>query len=196
MRDRDQIAHELHDVVTHHLTVMVASASAAKRRLTLDTATTTLSTIETSGRDALVEMRRMLGRLQMEETGPPGLDQLPALVTRVEQAGLPVRLIVRGHRRPLPGDVDENAYRIVQEALTNVLKHAGPTRARVEVGYRSEAVQLRIYDFGVGAVPGADGYGLDGMRQRVARLGGEIAIDTGPNRGFHVAVELPVSACS
>src|SRR5262249_12413152 len=138
MRERERIARELHDVVAHHLTVMVAGASAAKRGSTLDEAALTLGAIEAAGRDALVEMRRMLGRLRIEpeETGPPGLDQLPTLVARVEQAGLAVRLTVLGDRRPLPDDVDANAYRIVQEALTNALRHAGPTRAGVVVGYQ------------------------------------------------------------
>jgi signal transduction histidine kinase len=195
MRERDHIARELHDVLAHHLTVIVASASAGKRGSTLDGAALVLDIIETAGRDALVEMRRLLGRLcvEREETGPPGLDQLPTLVARVEQAGLPVRLTVRGNPRPLPESIDMNAYRIIQEALTNALKHAGPTRAGVVVGYRPGALRLRIYDFGVGGVAGSDGYGLDGMRERVTRLGGEIAVGPGPGGGFQVAVDLPVN---
>ncbi|MFL6140549.1 MAG: sensor histidine kinase [Labedaea sp.] len=193
LRERARIARELHDVVAHHLTVMIASASAAKRQLTLDGANLTLGVIETVGRDGLVEMRRLLGRLRIEEeTGSPGLDQLPTLVARVELAGLPVRLTVRGDRRPLPDNVDVNAYRIVQEALTNALRHAGPTRARVVVGYLPEWLRLRIFDFGVGGGAGSDGYGVDGIRQRVARLGGAIAVGPGPGGGFQVAVDLPV----
>ena len=161
----------------------------------MDAAAHALGTIETAGRDALVEMRRLLERLRIEpeETEPPGLDQLPTLVARVEQAGLPVRLTLRGEPRPLPDCVDANAYRIIQEALTNALKHAGPTRANVVVGYQPEALRLWIYDFGVGGVSGSDGYGLDGMRQRVARLGGEIAVGPGPGGGFQVAVDLPLN---
>jgi signal transduction histidine kinase len=194
MWEREHIARELHDVVAHHLTVMIAGASAAKRGSTFDEARLALGTVETVGRDALVEMRRLLGRLRIEpeETGPPGLDQLPSLLARVEQAGLPVRLTVRGDRRPLPDSIDLTAYRIIQEALTNALKHAGPTRAGVVVGYRPRALRLRIYDFGVGGVAGSLGYGLDGMRQRVVRLGGEIAVGPGPGGGFQVAVDLPV----
>jgi signal transduction histidine kinase len=195
MWERDHMARELHDVVAHHLTVMVASASAAKRGLTLDVATLALGVIEAVGRDALADLRRVLGRLSIEneETGPPGLDQVPALVARVEQSGLPVRLTVRGDRRPLPDHVDANAYRIVQEALTNTLKHAGPTRASVRIEYRPGALRLRIRDFGVGGIPGTGGYGLAGMRRRVARLGGEIVV--GPRRegGFEVAVDLPLN---
>lgn len=193
-REREQLARELHDVIGHHLTVMVAGAGAARRALTPDQATLALGAVETVGRDALGEMRRLLGRVcvELRETGPPGLDQLPALLTRVEQAGLPVRLTVRGERRPLPDCVDANAYRIIQEALTNALRHAGPTRADVVVGYQPGALRLWIHDFGVGATAGCDGYGLDGMRQRVAWLGGEIAVGSGLDGGFHIAVQLPV----
>lgn len=195
MREREHIARELHDVIAHHVTVMIAGASAAKRGLTFGEARLALGAVETVGRDALIEMRRLLGRLHIEpeESGPPGLDQLPTLVARVERAGLPVRLTVRGDRRPLPECVDANAYRIIQEALTNALKHAGPTRADVVVGYQPAALRLWIYDSGVGGAMGSDGYGLDGMRQRVARLGGEIAVGPGPGGGgFQVAVDLPV----
>src|SRR5690349_19629275 len=138
MREREQIARELHDVIGHHVTVMIAGASAARRTLIYDDATLALGAVETVGRDALAELRRLLGRLRIEpeEAGPPGLDQLPTLVARVEQAGLPVRLTVHGERLPLPDGVDANAYRIIQEALTNALKHAGPTRADVVVGYQ------------------------------------------------------------
>ena len=197
LRERERIAGELHDVIGHHVTVMIAGASAAKRGLAFDDATLALGAVETVGRDALDEMRRLLGRLRVEseEAGPPGLDQLPTLLARVEQAGLPVRLTVYGERRPLPDGVDANAYRIVQEALTNALKHAGPTRADVVVGYQPRALRLYVNDFGAaGAIKaaGSDGYGLDGMRQRVARLGGEIAIGPGPGGGFQIAVNLPV----
>lgn len=194
MRERERIARELHDVIAHHVTVMIAGASAANRMSTFDEATLALRTVETVGRDALVEMRRLLGRLHIEseETGPPGLDLLPALLARVEKAGLPVRLTVRGDRRPLPDGVDANAYRIIQEALTNALRHAGPTRADVVVGYLPCALQLWIYDFGVGGTVGSDGYGLNGMRRRVARLGGEIAVGPAPGGGFQVAVDLPL----
>src|SRR2546429_4369051 len=154
MREREHIARELHDVIAHHVTVMIAGAGAAKRGLTFDEATLALGAVETVGRDALVEMRRLLGRLRIEpeETEPPGLDQLPTLMARAEQAGLPVRLTVRGERRPLPECGYANAHRIIQEALTNALKHAGPTRADVVVGYQHQALRMWIYDFGVGGV--------------------------------------------
>jgi signal transduction histidine kinase len=194
MREREQMARELHDVIGHHVTVMIAGASAAKRTLTFDDATLALGAVETVGRDALAEMRRLLGRLRIEpeDAGPPGLDQLPTLVARVEQAGLPVRLTVHGERRPLPDGVDANAYRIIQEALTNALKHAGPTRADVVVGYQPSALRLCVNDFGVGGAARSGGFGLDGMRQRVAGLGGAIAVGPGPAGGFQIAVDLPV----
>jgi len=196
IREREHIAGELHDVIAHHLTVMIAGARAAKRVSTFDETIRALCAVETVGRDALAEMRRLLGRLRIEpeETGPPGLDQLPTLVARVENAGLPVRLTVRGDRRPLPDGIDANAYRIIQEALTNALKHAGPTRADVVVGYHPGALRLWISDFGVGEVAGCEGFGLTGMRQRVARLGGEIATGSGPDGGFQVTVALPVNS--
>jgi signal transduction histidine kinase len=195
MHEREHIARELHDILAHHVTVMIAVVNAAKRRLTFDDATIELGAVETVGRDALAEMRRLLGRLHIgpEQIGPPGLDQLPMLMARVEQAGLSVRLTVRGEQQPLPECVDANAYRIIQEALTNTLRHAGPTRADVVVGYQPRALQLRIHDSGVGGVAGSGGYGFDGMRQRVARLGGEIAVGPRPGGGFEVAVELPVN---
>ncbi|TCO54215.1 sensor histidine kinase [Actinocrispum wychmicini] len=197
-REHTHIARELHDVVAHHLTVIVAGASAAKRMSTSNGASETLGVIETVGRDALVEMRELLGRLHTDQVpaGPPRLDQLPDLVTRVGQAGLPVRLTVLGDRRPLPDDVEAHAYRIIQEALTNTLKHAGPTRAGVVVGYHPGWLRLRIHDEGHGhgrPWPGA-GYGLVGMRQRAAQLGGVIAVGPGPDGGFQVAADLPVPA--
>jgi signal transduction histidine kinase len=194
VREQAHIARELHDVVAYHLTVIIAGASAAKRVSAGDEKTAALGTIETVGRDGLVEMRRMLGRLHtQDDVHPPGLDQLPTLVARVEQAGLPVRLTVQGDRLPLPHSVDSNAYRIIQEALTNTLKHAGPTQAGVVVGYRPGSLRLRIYDEGHGRLPAVlEGCGLAGMRQRAALLGGRIAVGPGLDGGFRVAVDLPV----
>ncbi len=195
MRDREYIARELHDVVAHHVTVMIAGASAARRCPSFGDATLALGNVETVGRDALAELRRLLGRLRIEpeDTGPPGLDQLPKLMTRVEQAGLPVRLTMHGDPRPLPAAVDADAYRIIQEALTNALKHAGPTRADLVVAYHPDALRLWIHDFGPGAATPSGGYGLDGMRHRVTRLGGTIAMGPGPGAGFQIAVDLPVN---
>jgi signal transduction histidine kinase len=194
MREQAHIARELHDVVAHHLTVVVAGASAAKRVAESGETASALATIETVGRDALVEMRLLLGRLHTEqdELSPPGLDQLPILVARVEQAGLPVLLTVQGDRRPLPHGVETNAYRIIQEALTNVLKHAGPTRAGVLIGYRPGSLWLHVHDEGGGGSGFLDGYGLRGMRQRAAQLGGRIVVGPSPDGGFQVAVDLPV----
>jgi signal transduction histidine kinase len=197
MEEQAHIARELHDVVAHHLTVIVAGASAAKRVSAGEETASVLGSIEMAGRDALIEMRRILGRLHAEQDDapPPGLDQLPTLLARVEQAGLPVRLTVQGDRPSLPDGVELNAYRIIQEALTNALKHAGPTRANVMVGYRPGSLLLRIHDQGRGGPPGfLDGYGLTGMRRRAAQLGGDIAVGPGPDGGFRVVVNLPVKA--
>lgn len=197
MQERSHLARELHDVIAHHLTVIVAGASAANRAATPEDAKTALGTIETVGRDALVEMRRLLGRLHAGQgtAVPPRLDQVPALVARIEQAGLPVCLTVRGDRQPLPDGVESNAYRIIQEALTNTLRHAGPTRAGVVVEYRPGRLRLRIHDEGhAAATRTGEGYGLDGMRQRATQLGGEIEVGPGPDGGFRIEVDLPVPA--
>ncbi len=197
MQEQAHIALELHDVVAHHLTVIAAGASAAKRVVAGEETASVLGSIETAGRDALVEMRRILGRLHAEqdEAPPPGLDHLPTLLAQVERAGLPVRLTVQGDRPSLPDGVEVNAYRIIQEALTNALKHAGPTRADVMVGYRPGSLSLRIHDQGRGGHPDfLDGYGLTGMRRRAAQLGGDIAVGPDPDGGFRVVVNLPVQA--
>jgi signal transduction histidine kinase len=195
-QEQAQMARELHDVVAHHLTVIVAGASAAKRMTESGESASALATIETVGREALVELRLLLGRLHAEqdELSPPGLDQLPVLMARVQHAGLPVLLTVQGDRRPLPHGVETNAYRIIQEALTNVLKHAGPTTAGVLVGYRPGSLRLHIHDEGGGGSGFFDGHGLRGMRQRAAQLGGRIAVGPGPEGGFQVAVDLPVES--
>jgi signal transduction histidine kinase len=194
-REHTYIARELHDVVAHHLTVIVAGASAAKRVPTPDNAKAALGTIETVGRDALVELRELLGRLHTDQgtPTPPRLEMLPSLIARIEEAGLPVRLTVRGGPQPLPVSLEANAYRIIQEALTNTLKHAGPTRAGVVVEYRPGGLRLRVHDKGHGVTtPCGEGYGLDGMRHRAAQFGGVIETGPGPDGGFQITVDLPV----
>jgi signal transduction histidine kinase len=123
----------------------------------------------------------------------PGLERLPALVARLGSAGLPVELVVSGQARPLPAEVESSAYRIVQEALTNALRHAGPTRATVVLGYRPGALELRVRDEGRGSPHGvAAGQGIVGMRHRAALLGGEVTAGPGPDGGFQVTATLPV----
>ncbi len=182
--EKSRIARELHDVVAHNVSVITAQATGAQRVFDTEPelARDALHSIETTGRGALTEMRRLLGVLQLEtddaEIEPqPGLDQLPFLIAQMERSGLPVDLQVSGEPRPLSSGVQLNAFRIVQEALTNTLKHAGPSRARVELSYRPDHLDVRIVDDGRGfdadAVPG---HGLIGMRQRAAMLGGELAV--------------------
>jgi signal transduction histidine kinase len=199
--ERARIARELHDIVAHHVSVIVALAGASGRVFDTEPAhaRTALRSVETIGREALTEMRRLLSVLRTEDHGAnhapqPGLSEMPALVAQVEQAQLPVELAVRGEPRRLSPGVELNAYRIVQESLTNTLKHAGPTRATVVVHYRADTLELRISDQGRGiaVAPPAMGHGLLGMRQRASLLGGKLTAGPGPLGGFQVTAVLPV----
>jgi signal transduction histidine kinase len=200
-QEQARIAREVHDIVAHDLSVIVAQAGAARRVFTAkpQTAAAALGSIEAVGRDALDGLRRLVTLLRTEveksERSPqPSLDRLPWLLAQVQRAGIPVELSFRGRPRPLSATVELNAYRIVQEALTNVIKHAGRTRARVVLEYREEDVRVEVRDFGRGSAnsPSA-GYGLISMQQRAAMLGGELA--AGPvTRGFLVSARLPLAA--
>jgi signal transduction histidine kinase len=153
--------------------------------------------VELAGRSALTEMRRLLGAMHDGEDADlapqPGLDSLDALVERVGRAGLPVRLQVEGDAVQLPRAVDLSAYRIVQEGLTNSLKHANASRADVTVRYASDAVQVEIRDDGVGAgTTDGLGHGLVGVRERVKIYGGEMNAGTAPEGGFVLRARLPV----
>ena len=182
--ERARIARELHDVVAHKLSIMVVQAGAERRAIGDERPETTevLQTIEDTGRGAMAEMRRLLGMLRRSDdelalAPQPSLSHLDDLVAHVREAGMPVDLRVEGEPRALPPGIDLSAYRIVQEALTNALKHAGPARARVTVRYGETELDIEIADDGAGAtepVP-AGGHGLVGMRERVALFGGEIA---------------------
>ena len=196
--ERARIARELHDVIAHGVSVMVIQAGAAAEVLSRDpeAARGALVAIQDTGRQALVDLRHMLGLVR--EGDPlalaprPGLEQLELLLDQVRTAGVPVELEVRGAPRTLPGGVDVSAYRIVQEALTNVLKHAGPARVRVVVVYGADAVELEVIDDGRG--PQNDqGHGLIGMRERVALYDG--TLDAGPAlpSGFRVRARLPIT---
>jgi signal transduction histidine kinase len=197
--ERVRIARELHDVVAHAISVIVVQAQAGQRVLEGEQASAreALGSIETTGRQALVEMRRLLGILRKEDrelalAPRPSLVYLEVLAERVREAGLPVELYVEGEARPLAPGVDLSAYRIVQEALTNALKHAGPASAQVVVRYRAEEVELEISDDGRGAVDGREGgHGLVGMRERAALVGGEVESGTNGGRGFTVRAWLP-----
>jgi signal transduction histidine kinase len=199
VEERARIARELHDAIAHDVSMIVVQAG-AERRVLDDGGSTgeVLQTIEQIGRGALTEMRRLVGMLRSEGADPlapqPGLADLPRLVSQVREAGLPVELDVEGERRELPVGIELSAYRIVQEALTNALKHAGEARASVRVRYGAESLELEIVDDGAGAqapVTGG-GHGLAGMRERVALYGGRLDAGRRPSGGFAVRVLLPI----
>ena len=196
--ERARIARELHDIVAHHLSVVVLHAAGARASGGADPAT--LEEIELSGRQALTETRRLFGVLRDpdEEVGrapQPGISELPALAGSLRAAGLEVSLSIDGDHAALPTAVNVSAYRIVQEALTNVLKHAGPARADVTVGCAGSAVTIEVTDDGLGnpAPPAlTGGQGLAGMRERVALFGGDLRAGPRPGGGFAVCARLPI----
>jgi signal transduction histidine kinase len=201
--ERARIARELHDVVAHSVSVMVIQAAAARRVAGADpeAARTALGAAQSAGREALLEMRRMVGVLrrgdeELDASGPPGLGALGALVARARAAGLPVELRVEGEAERLGPGADLAAYRVVQEALTNAIKHARGARARVVVRYGPEGVDIEVSDTGtgpggaVGALDGG-GHGLVGMRERIALYGGEVEAGRRRGGGFEVRAHLP-----
>jgi signal transduction histidine kinase len=201
VEERARIARELHDVIAHHVSMIVLQAGAERRVLDDDANATTrevLETVEQTGRSALTEMRRLLGMLRSDASEPltpqPGLDDVPTLVGQLQEAGLPVELQVEGERRELPVGLELSAYRIVQEALTNALKHAGNAKASVSIRYGADSLELEIADDGTGTrtqVP-SGGHGLVGMRERVALYGGRLDAGRRPSGGFAVRVLLPI----
>jgi signal transduction histidine kinase len=205
--ERDRIAREMHDVVTHHVSVIVIQSGAAERALDRrpEDVRQAIAAIGATGRQALADMRTMLGILgpvdgvspdEGEAPEPmPGLDRLGELLESVRAAGLPVELTVTGERRRLHPGLELSAYRIIQEALTNTLKHANGARSRVAVRFGSDALELRVEDEGgVGAGDLAEaghGRGLIGMRERVAMFGGDFEAGPSPT-GFAVTARLPL----
>ena len=200
VEERARIARELHDVIAHHVSMIVVQAGAERRVLGDDNASTreVLETVEQSGRSALTEMRRLLGMLRGDANEPltpqPGLGDVPTLVGQLRDAGLPVELSIDGERRELPVGIELSAYRIVQEALTNALKHAGEAHATVNVRYGPESLELEIADDGPGAAvrTAGGGHGLVGMRERVALYGGRFDASRNATGGFAVRVVLPI----
>ena len=198
--ERARIARELHDVVAHAVSVMTLQVGAVRHRLpeTLDDDRDALRGVEQAGRAALTEMRRLLGALREDgddaELSPqPGLAALDALAAEVGRAGLPVRLHVEGDAFALPRAIDLSAYRIVQEGLTNALKHARAAQADVTVRYGTRGVQLEVRDDGAGAATGDGlGHGLVGIRERVKIYGGEMSAGAAPGGGFVLSARLPV----
>ncbi|MER7331943.1 MULTISPECIES: sensor histidine kinase [unclassified Micromonospora] len=198
--ERLRIARELHDMVAHSIGVIAIQAGVGARVIETQPAQAraALATIEQTSRETLAGLRRTLGALRrpQSETAPldptPGLDDLDRLVTAAADAGVRVELRRGGERRPVPADLDLAAFRIVQEALTNVVRHAGTDRCRVTVTHGPGEVTVEIVDDGRGGrVPG-EGHGIVGMRERVALLGGRFRAGPRPEGGFRVAARLPV----
>lgn len=203
--ERGRLARDLHDIVSHNLSVVVVQAAGGRARAGSDDGETaaTLEKIESSGRQALTEMRRLLGVLRASDGATehdvalmptPGVDALGPLIDGIRQAGVQVELTVQGHQARFSPTVDLTVYRIVQEALTNVLKHAGHgVQAQVTVIQAHGDVTVTVIDDGCG--PGRDpglGHGLRGMRERVALLGGDLIAGGRPEGGFAVTARLPV----
>jgi signal transduction histidine kinase len=205
MEERLRIARELHDSLTHSISVIQVQAGVAVHlaRKRGEDVPPALAAIQEAGADAVRELRATLGVLRSDEDGDgSGLGQLDGLVSRAQAAGLPVNVTVTGAERPLPPDVDQAAYRIVQEALTNVSRHAGHACASVHLHYAPDAVSVDVTDDGNGAVTedgiraGGPGLGLVGMRERVSALGGRLQAGPNDGGGFRVRAELPARARS
>jgi signal transduction histidine kinase len=208
--ERSRIARELHDVVAHHVSVMTVQAGAARRILHRDPESVqdALATIEQMGRTALGEMRRLVGVLRTEaeptrsELSPqPGVGDVSGLVDQLRETGLQVQLWIEGESRSLSPGVDLAAFRLVQEALTNTLKHAGPqARAWVRIQYADRQLEIEVEDDGRGLVAGlgrtggsnGNGHGLVGMRERVALYGGDLRIGPRSGGGFEVRARFPL----
>jgi signal transduction histidine kinase len=198
--ERARIARELHDLLSHSVSVMVVQAAAERSALGTERAAPAqaLESIERTGRQALSEMRRLFSLLRSgapaEFAPQPTLAELDGLVARVRETGLRVELRIDGEPEGVPPDVALCAYRIVQEALTNVVKHAGPARASVVVRYAGDSVELEVVDDGRGASGRSnDGHGLAGMRERVALYGGEFDAGQRNGGGFAVRARLPLA---
>jgi signal transduction histidine kinase len=197
--ERTRIARELHDVVGHALGVIVLQADGGRRVLRAEPAETerALVTIERTGREALQEMRRLVDMLrasdeQLRLLPQPGVAQLEALAAQVRDAGLPVEVVVHGYPRPLPPGVDLSAYRIAQEGLTNVLKHAGRAHATVTVIYGDGEIDIEVADDGNGPIGSSGtGHGLTGIRERVSMFGGEVEAGPRSEGGYAVRARLP-----
>jgi signal transduction histidine kinase len=208
--ERGRIARELHDVVAHAVSMMLLQVGAVRHRLPESAVEDeeALRNVEQAGRTALAEMRLLLGAMRehgdaAELLPHPGLADLDRLAHDVESAGLPVRVRTLGRPVPLSPGLDLSAYRIVQEALTNSLRHSGAGRAEVTVDYGRGELTLEVRDDGVGADPSADGHrrdghghGLIGIRERVIMFGGEMSAGPAPGGGYLVRARLPVGGDS
>jgi signal transduction histidine kinase len=204
--ERAIIARELHDIVAHSVSVMVVQAGAARRIVDdqPDEARAAMASIETTGREALVEMRRLLGVLRSDAGPAPlepqqGLAGIGTVIAGADRAGVVVELVIEGEPQPLPPGLDLTAYRIVQEALTNTVKHAAPAHATVRIRYASDALDLDIVDDGSRADGERDatgGHGLIGMEERVRLYGGDFTAGPRQPAGFGIQVRLPLQAAA
>lgn len=200
-KERVRIARELHDVVAHHVSVMGIQAAAARQVFDQrrQDALAALASVETTSRQAITDLHQLVGLLRHDDetddpklVPQPGLKQLPALIDQVQESGLPVTLVIEGNPRPLTEAVELSAFRIVQEALTNTLKHAGPARAWVSIRYHNRRVELEVLDDGCSppSIRLSGGEGLVGMRERVALHGGHLEAGARPGGGFRVHATL------
>jgi signal transduction histidine kinase len=203
--ERTRIARELHDLVTHSVSVMVLQTGAARQIMSQDEGRSRamLESVEASGRSALEELRHLLGVLPDQDgaaplSPQPGVTEIPSLIEHVKQAGVDVELCVEGRPRSVSAGVAVAAYRIVQEALTNVLKHAGGVRTRVDLHWADDALELEILDQGprhdVAPHDAHSGRGLAGMRERVAIYGGTLEAHPCSDGGYVVRARLPLEA--
>jgi signal transduction histidine kinase len=207
--ERARIAHDLHDIVSHNVSVMVIQAGAARHVLETepDQAEAALLAVEAAGRDTMAELRHLLGLLAPSASGEederlapqPSLSRLSPLIDRIAFAGLPVEVRISGDPRPLPAGVDVTAYRIIQEALTNALKHGDGVKAEVTVRYADHALRVEILNTGPSVltggrapVGGGEGHGLLGLRQRVAVYGGDLDARRRLGGGFRVRAKIPL----
>ncbi|NUT39032.1 MAG: sensor histidine kinase [Thermoactinospora sp.] len=200
VRERERIAREMHDIVAHAMSLVILQAEAGPVALRTDPAEAEriFDTISETTREGLSQLRRVLLALRTEETGrhpQPGIESVPALVDRVRQAGLDAAFETRGEPRPCPPGLAVTVYRIVQEALSNTIKHAGATRVRVRLTWRDDTLDVEIDDDGRGGGEQGQGHGLIGMRERVAVAGGRLDIGPG-GAGFRVAASLPLAGRS
>jgi signal transduction histidine kinase len=199
--ERIRIARELHDVIAHSLSLIVVQARGGRRMVNRHRPAETLEafdTVEHAAQRALDEMRRLLGMLREDESDlalvpPPSLSRLPDLIEQVADAGLHADLVVEGEPRDLPPGIDLSAYRIVQEALTNALRHSGTSRAQVIVTYGADRLELQVLDDGPGATnTSGSGHGLIGIRERVTVYGGELQAGARPDGGYALTARLPL----
>ena len=200
LEERVRIARELHDVVAHHVSVIGVQAGVARRLFDRDPpeAVAAIGSVETASRQAIADLQQLVGVLRRQEEGDdlapqPSLQRLPELVEHMRQTGLPVKLTTTGEPQQLPAGVELSAYRIIQEALTNTLKHAGPAQAAVTVRYDNGAVEVEVVDDGQGPPParqGTGGKGLVGMQERVRLYGGRLEAGARPGGGFRVYAVL------